>query len=266
MLPVDYAISRFRRELTLGAIVRFVLLAGALFCLLSGPMLNGGIVNIVVLIGIIAIWVSLSARSARGSQMAHLSQALIATGQWEQAEKHLEQSLRAFSLFRSSKLITLHHLALLRHAQNRYAESATLCRALLGQRLGNMTGLSKSSRLMLADALLEMGDLRGAYAAFIRLHQERLSLGEAVQLLLTELDYSARIGAWDHMLGALMTKVQLAELLPTANSAAAQALLALAAKKMGRIELSEWLRRRAVLLAEPETLMTQRMVLKELFS
>src|SRR6185436_9166930 len=150
-----------------------------------------------------------------------------------------------FSLFRSNKLMSLHHLALLRHAQSRYPETATLCRALLGQRLGSLSSLSKSSRLILADALLEMGDVRGAYDAFIRLHDQRLSLGEAVQLLVTEMDYSSRIASWDYMLSAVMTKVQLAELMPAQSSAVVQALLALAAKKMDRMELSDWLRRRA---------------------
>src|SRR6185436_5083778 len=171
-----------------------------------------------------------------------------------------------FSLFRSNKLMSLHHLALLRHAQSRYPETATLCRALLGQRLGALGGLSRSSRLILADALLEMGDVRGAYDAFIRLHDDRLSLGEAVQLLLTETDYASRIGAWNHMLAGLPTKIQLAELMPAQNSAAMQALLALAAKKSEKPELADWLKKRAVLMVDAETLVSQRPALKELFS
>src|SRR6185295_8956938 len=181
---------------------------------------------------------------------------------WEQAEKQIELSLRTFSLFRTSKLLTLHHLALLRHAQSRFSESAVLCRALLGQRLGALGGLSRSSRLILADALLEMGDVRGAYDAFIRLHDERLSLGEAVQLLVTEMDYASRVGAWSEMLTALMTKVQLAELMPTQSSAIVQALLALAAKKMERMDISDWLRKRAELLVDAEELVRQKPVLK----
>ncbi|HEX3356213.1 MAG TPA: hypothetical protein VHS31_04450 [Tepidisphaeraceae bacterium] len=265
MLPADYAISRCRRDLTLAALIRYALMAGALFCLVIGPLITGGMLSSVILVAIGVLWITLTLRSARGSQMAHLSSSMIAAGQWDQAEKQIEQSLRSFSLFRSNKLLTLHHLALLRHAQNRYPESATICRALLGQRLGSLSGLNKSSRLMLADALLEMGDVRGAYDAFIRLHEQTLTLGEAVQLLVTEMDYASRIGAWDHILTSVMAKVQLAELMPAQNAAAVQAILALAAKKTGRTDLSHWLRRRVELLVDKDQLLAQRPVLKELF-
>jgi hypothetical protein len=265
MLPAEYAISRARRDLTLGAMVRFLLAGGALACLVLGPFLNAGFATGIVLSIIGVAWFTLSMRSAQGSQMVNMSQLMIANGQWDQAEKTIEQSLRSFSIFRGSKLLSLHHLAMLRHAQSRYAESAALCRAVLGQRLGAMRGLSRSSRLILADALLEMGDVRGAYDAFIHLHDERLGLGEAVQLLLIETDYNARIGAWEPMLSAIGTKIQLAELMPTDSAAAVQALLALAAKKVGKVELSNWLKRRAELLLEPEAMVRQRTMLKELF-
>jgi hypothetical protein len=265
VLPADYAISRCRRDLTLAALIRYALMAGALFCLLVGPLITGGMLSSLILVAIGVIWITLTLRSARGSHMAQMSSTMIAAGQWDQAEKQIEQSLRSFSLFRSNKLLSLHHLALLRHAQNRYPESATLCRALLGQRLGALSGLSKSSRLMLADSLLEMGDVRGAYDAFIRLHQQTLSLGEAVQLLVTETDYASRIGAWDHILTTVMAKVQLAELMPAQNAATVQAILALAAQKTGRTDLSNWLKRRAELLVDKDQLITQRPVLRELF-
>ena len=111
-----------------------------------------------------------------------------------------------------------------------------------------------------------MGDVRGAYDAFIHLHDERLALGEAVQLLLTEMDYASRVGAWNHMMQALMIKVQLAELMPTQSAAIVQALIALAAKKVRRMDVSEWLRRRAELLVDRDELVRQKPVLKELWS
>src|SRR3712207_6854480 len=54
------------------------------------------------------------------------------------------QALRSFSLFRAVKLLSVHHLAVLRHAQKRWQDSAMLCRALLGQRLGSLQSLSRS--------------------------------------------------------------------------------------------------------------------------
>lgn len=67
------------------------------------------------------------------------------------------------------------------------------------------------------------------------------------------------------MLSAVMTKVQLAELMPASSAATVQALLALAAKKMDRMDLSDWLKKRAALLMDPEELVRQKPVLAELF-
>ena len=75
----------------------------------------------------------------KGSRLAANSPSLIAAGQFDLAEYQIEQSLQNFSLFRTSKLLSLHHLAVLRHAQRRWADAAELCSALLRQRLGSLT-------------------------------------------------------------------------------------------------------------------------------
>src|SRR5581483_10473346 len=127
MLTADTAISRCRRDLTLSAMLRFVLISLALACLFVGPLLNNSTLSGFVLTAVGVIWITLSFRSAKTSQLAQASSSLIATGQLDRAEQQIEQALRAFSLFRSNKLLSLHHLALLRHAQNRYPETAVLC-------------------------------------------------------------------------------------------------------------------------------------------
>src|SRR5690606_11492084 len=121
---------------------------------------------------------------------------------------------------------------------------ATLCRALLRQRLGAMSSINRQSRLILADALLEIGDLRGAHDAITGLYKQRLSLSEAMTLLQIELDYQARIGAWEAMAANIAAKVQMAELLPAPAAARTQAMLALAAQKTGSTDWAEFLRRR----------------------
>jgi len=63
-----------------------------------------------------------------------------------------------------------------------------------------------------------------------------------------------------------MSKVQLAELMPSSPAARAQMLLALAAKKCGRNDLADWLCRRAELLCDVNALVAERPVLKELLS
>jgi hypothetical protein len=59
--------------------------------------------------------------------------------------------------------------------------------------------------------------------------------------------------------------VQLAELMPAQNAAVVQALLALAAKKVGRTDVSDWLRKRAALLVDPEELVRQKPILRDLY-
>jgi hypothetical protein len=268
MMTAQSAISRFRRDVTLGALLRGALFAAAALCLaLSASPGHKAIDGTLLLMGVGFLWLVLSYQSIKGQRLAAQSPSLIASGEFDAAEQQIEQALRSFSLFRTAKVISLHHLAVLRHAQKRWQDSAALSRTLLGQRLGALKALSRPSRLLLADALLELGDVGGAYHALVALYDQRLSLGEAMNLLLVQLDYESRIGAWEAMLpkGATYKRVQLAELMPSASGARAHALLALAAKKLGRDEWSTWLRRRAELLGDPQEIMKERPVLAELW-
>jgi hypothetical protein len=261
MLAVDAAINRVRRDLTLSTLLKLGLGIAVVACL----MIGSETARFLGLVGVGSLWLWLGVNSARGSRVAAESPLLIASGQFEEAERNIEQTVRRFSLFRAVKLQSLHHLAILRHAQRRWQESAALARALLGQRLGPLQPLSRSTRLLLADSLLEMNDLRGTYDALAGLYREPLSLVELLNLLAIQLDYCSRIGAWQWMMQGVMSKVQLLELLPAAASARAQSLLALAAMKIGRVDFSDWLRARAQLLADVERLTSDRPMLKGLW-
>lgn len=262
MIPVESAITRVRRDLTLSIVLKVGLACAAAACLMLGP----DPARIASLLAVGSVWFWLSFTSARSSRSSADSPSLIAAGQFEEAEKNIEQTVRTFSLFRAVKLQALHHLALLRHAQRRWQESALLCRALLAQRLGALQPLAKPARLLLADSMLEMNDLRGAHEAIAALYQQRLSLSETLTLLAIELDYLARVGAWGRMMENVMPRLQLAELMPASSSARAQALLALAAEKIGRPDFARWLRSRALLLADSQKLVAERPVLKEVMS
>ena len=265
MMPARLAIARFRRDITLGSVLNALLLAGVFVAFVAGGISSSRIGDLLLLLGLGVVWVTLGYQSMKGSRLAAASPQLIATGQFEQAEHQIEQALKTFSLFRTSKLLSLHHLALLRHAQNRWSDAAELCAALLRQRLGSLKGLTRQSRLILADSLLELGDLRGAYGAISHLYNERLSLAEAMKLLAVQLDYLARVNAWGAMLLGLESRVELAELMNASQAARTQAHLALAAKKTGRGELSDYLRRRAELLVDPAELVASRPLLAELW-
>ena len=265
-MPAQSAIARFRRDLTLGTVLNALLLVGVAVCFFVGGLLDSRFGGVMLLMLLVFIWMVLGYHSIKGSRLAANSPSLIAAGEFEQAEHQIEQALRSFSLFRASKLLTLHHLAVLRHAQRRWGDAVELSHALLRQRLGPLSGLSHQSHLILADALLELGDLRGAHEAISRLYQARLSLAEALSLLHVQLDYLWRINAWEQMLSGLASRLQLAELMNTSSSARTQALLGLAAKKTGRHELADYLRRRVQLLTETQELINARPALRELFA
>jgi hypothetical protein len=265
MIQAQMAIARIRRDLTLGALLNATLLAGVFICVLIGGAIENAYADVGMLMLLGLVWIGLGYRSMKGSRLAAGSPSLIAAGQFDQAETQIDQALRSFSLFRTSKLLSLHHLALLRHAQKRWADCAELCRALLSQRLGGLKGLARQSRLILADSLLELGDLRGSHESISALYQERLTLAEAIRLLAVQLDYLWRVNAWESMLEGVQVKVQLAELMNTPAAARTQAMLALAARKLGRTEWEIWLRRRVELLCDVRQLVQDRPILGDLW-
>jgi hypothetical protein len=266
MIPAELAVSRMQRDLALSALVKAALLIAAGLCLFVGPIFNWGAPGTLLLIGLAVVWIVLSHRSARTTRGVMDAPSLIAAGHFEQAELQLDHALRAFTEFRTVKLLSVHHLAMLRHAQRRWQESATLCQALQRQKLGGLHGLLRPSRLILADSLLQLGDLNNTYRCISEMYGQRLSLAEAIKLLVLQLDYESRVGAWQNMTVNLPSKIQLTELMNTRESAQSQALLALAARKTNQVEWSTWLWRRATLLVDANELVQQRPVLSEMTS
>jgi hypothetical protein len=264
VISAQSAISRFRRDVTLGVLLKAALL-GAAVATIMGPAVGIKIDASAVLLVLGAVWVVLSMRSVHGSRLAMGSPMLIAAGRFDAAEEQIDGALKAFSLSRKVKLLSLHHLAVLRHAQRRWQESALLCRALLNQRLGSAAGLMRATRLILADSQLELNDLIGAHDSLTQLHRDRMSLAESLQLMLVQLDYESRIGAWGHMMGGVTGKVEMAELMSGEAAARAQAFLALAAQKLGRLDWAAWLRRRVELLTDVKSLCESRPLLTELW-
>ena len=264
MISAEATVTRVRRDLTLSTMLKVLIIGGALVVFLMRNTMGSVHLLILALLGF--AWIVLSYRSALGSRLAADSQSLIAAGHYEAAEQQIEQVLGAFSLFRTSKLLGIHQLAVLRHAQKRWSDAAVLCRALLGRRLGPIKGVNKQCRLMLADSMLELGDARAAHEALTGLYTQRLTLAEAINLLGVQADFQARSGNWAELLAGIESKVQLAELMPAPMAARTQAMLALAAKKSGREDWASWLTRRAELLVDVQELCTRRPILWELWS
>lgn len=319
MIRLERVIARFRRDLRLSGALKYLLLGGIVMAvLLQAPLGSAGLRSggSILLLGVGMAWVLLSYYSAKGSRLIAESPALIAAGQFEEAERQIEAALQSFSLFRTVKLRSLHQLALLRHAQGRWNEAAALCKALLeavgGERWGGGIGrrqqvaggsdsyhqmpteLLRSTWLIQARALLEVGDVGGAYGALMALYQQRLTLGEALELVDLQLEYVAAVGSrplaagsepqgngevgfsrqapatadrglWQQAMDGVGSKVELAELMPTAKAARVQAILALAARKTGQKEWERYLVRRVELLADVPQLIGHYPVLAELW-
>lgn len=261
MISAEKAIKTLRRDLTISSLLKALMFGTAIIV----PMTGIGIPFVVFLIAFGAVWTGLTFYNARGSSMAADSPTLIASGQFDEAEEEIERVIRSFWLFRSVKLLGLHHLAVLRHAKRQWRDSVLLSQALLKQRLGAMPAIARTTRLMLADSLLELGDLPGAYLALMSLYSQKVTLTEAMNLLVVQLDYETRVGAWASMFQNIQYKVQLAELMPAASAARAQAMLAIAAERVGRTDWADWLRKRVELLTDINELMVHRPILKELW-
>ncbi|CAN5456787.1 hypothetical protein BH09PLA1_BH09PLA1_14790 [soil metagenome] len=265
MISVESAITRVQRSVQLSSALNGLLVAVIILFPLLQAKFKWPIDSIVALSIVGAVWIFLFLQSMRSSRLVADSPSLIAAGQFDIAEQKIDTALRSFSIFRAVKLLGLHHLAALRHAQNRWQDAATLCRALLAQRRVAGQGIGRSTQLMLADSLLELDDVPGVGNSLAHLYTQRLSLGEALSLLLVQLDFESRVGSWQNMMQGVSTKATLAELMPTNKSARAQAFLALAARKTGRDDWESWLRRRVELLVDPQELCVRRPILRELW-
>jgi thioredoxin-like negative regulator of GroEL len=158
----------------------------------------------------------------------------------------------------------LQNLAALRHAQQRFAEAASITSELLRLQPRD-AGMRRTLQLMLAECALETNDLYTAHAALSQIGPA-LPLRETLKLLELQVEYCVRISAWPQAMDQLPAKAEMAELMPAEPAARVQGLLALAALKAGRPDWSTWLRRRAELLTDVRRLIERRPMLRELWS
>lgn len=260
-LSAEQAAKRVMRDVRLGTAARVGLVLLALAAAgaeaVPGVALRG---TPTLLVGV--LWVALALRSVKGARLLIGVGPLIAAGEYAAAEPRVAAAVRAFSVLKAPKLRALEHLALLRHAEKRFRDSASLCQTALRLSAGKAT-----LELMLGEAALETNDLSAAHGVITRLHRlDTLTPREELKLLELQLDYGARVRAWPVMLEHLPIKLHRLEHLPTPAAARAQAFLALAARKQNHPDLADWLRRRVLLLADAPQLITSRPVLAELFA
>ncbi len=266
MTPVESAIWRTRRDLTFAAVLKVALLATGAASLLLAPAISlSGAATFAMMAGVWILWMALNYHSLKSSRLAAASPLLIASGDYDAAEAHLDASLRMFSIFRAGKLQALQYLALLRREQRRWSEAAQLCRAVLKHRAPASSGIAVRARLILAQSLLAMDDLPGAQEAILGFYREKLGLMETLEMLIVQSDYQLKAGQWHDLMNEAAGKLELTELMASQPAALVQASIALGAKRLGRMEWATFFRGRAELLGEPAELIARRPILAELW-
>lgn len=219
----------------------------------------------IVVAGMFVVWTIVSSLNARTRRLAFDAGQHIAAGEFDLAEDRLTQSLTSFTLAGSTKQFGLHQLAMLRHAQARWSDAAALARAFLSSRT-TAAANDIPSRLVLAESLLEMGDLDGVERMVRELGSYRLNLRQTLVLTQLRLDVLARRGKFASAFQNPYATLGLVELMPASVSARCHAILALAAKRVGDSTWWHWLANRARLLGDVDALFESRPFLREAFA
>lgn len=217
--------------------------------------------SLVAVLAVAVLWVAISLINARVVQQLPRLIALVHDDPVE-AETTIATALHRRPLQRRVRLMLCHRLAMLRHRQQRFAEAAAICHAVLSHKLrrGIMAYLGAPGlddvrnhlTLMLVEARLHCHDLNGAYVGLVQLHHSRLNLLEALQRLALQTRYEIAAGHPAAALGRIGNKIKMAELMPAPQCGMVHAMLAVAADTVNNTRLADWLRRRAELLCTPE--------------
>lgn len=170
----------------------------------------------------------------------------------DMAEHNLVAAMSRRPLMRWVRLLLYHRMALLRHRQQRFDESAAICQAVLSYPLGTAASARASLLLTLAEAELEQGNLPVAYIALMRLHTVPTTLVEALQRLVLQTRYEVACGYDSLVLRQYRQKIRQAECMPAAACGTMHGLLFVAASRLEQNELAHWLHQRMQLLLEAE--------------
>jgi hypothetical protein len=243
-----------------------ILMRVALILILGGAVYayeRGG--GFLVMAGMFVLWTAVASLNARTRKLAFDAGQHFAAGEFDLAEDRLTQSLTSFTLAGSSKQMGLQQLALLRHAQSRWDDAAALARAFLSGRRRADARTDVPSRLVLAESLLEMGDLDAVSRELYELSRLRLNLRETLTLTQLRLDLLSRRGDFAGMFVQPHATVSLVELMPAPVAARCHAMLALAALRLGKPDWLGWLAARARLLGDLAPILETRPHLREAF-
>jgi hypothetical protein len=214
-------------------------------------------------IAIAAIWVFLVLRSARALPQVREGWAALQAGHPDLAAERAREVLASQTLL-GSAIVTAVAVLAGASRERQPVDAAQLAGFALSRRERLLVGDRVNLQIIMAEALLAIGSVEGTRAAMHSLYTTRLSLPDALRLLLLQLRTEARLGASASMVDRLAQKVDMADLMPPPDVALAMALLCQAASRSGLSDWAAWLDRRVALLADWSELKRRESVLNGL--
>ena len=247
--------SRFEQELQLDAVIRWgagvLILAALVFAALFDQ--SGSVGGLALVMLLVFLWIWISAIST--SVWRELPGVMMMVGpDPAAAEAALVPLFKRKPLMRWVRLMLYMTLASVRHRQQRFAESAAICQAVLTKPMGPAKRQRGRVLLMLAEARLQCADLHGAYQALYEAHGIRMSLAESLQRIALQTRYEVMAGHDRAALANTRQKLLLSELMPPVQCGAMHAMLTVSAKRTGQGDLADWLNRRSELLVGADQL------------
>ncbi|WP_432797908.1 hypothetical protein [Poriferisphaera sp. WC338] len=237
-----------RRQLAMDLFLRWV--SGVGMVVLLVYVFGAGGDGIAFTLGVVLLifgWFALNAVNARtGRELSQMTGIIEIDPAG--AERWLAGVMERRPLIGWVRLMIYHRVAMLRHKQERFSESAAICRSVLGYRLGPAEGTRGHLLLILSEASLEIGDIASAYSALRELYGMRVSLMEALQRLALQVRYELMSGNERAAVTGVDGKMEMAELLPGPQCGAVHEMLRIAAERCGEIELAMRLKARSELL------------------
>ncbi|QQE13075.1 hypothetical protein JD969_06335 [Planctomycetota bacterium] len=210
------------------------------------PVLGAGSSGLVMILLIMG-WLGLNSINAKtGRELAQVS--MVLDQDPKRAEGWIALALARKPLLRWVRLMIYHRLAIVRHREQDFAESAAICRGVLEYSLGPAEASRAHLLLILTEASLEIRDMGTAYSSLSQLYGMKVSLVEALQRLSLQIRYEVMTGNYGAAVANIESKLELVELLPAMQCGIVHRLLAIGAERYGDRELAERLNKRAWLL------------------
>ncbi len=242
-----------RRQMWISSGLRFVLLVGITAGIVATPFYaeTSALLNIIWMTSAFCgiAWVSLTALSLRQIRAANQAVVYMASGRLDLAQSQFISAANQFTLYKQGKLMACHNLAVVIHGQGHFEAAANLCDGVVSWRRKPLKPLGWTSRLLLADCRLSLGDTPAARAALEPLSMKEPSINLEEQLLLLAIDTRCKVTSGSHAaaIDDLPWKIRRAELLESPRAALVHLLLSEACRRTGDLAKADFLQRRAEL-------------------